>query len=113
MRRSIGILMIGMVILVSGCENTYDKAIDKIISLETVKIKDAKKNIDKVEREKTCVKVYEDGKLIELRYWIRKEDSITSYYKNIKGNYKWVVDSEAQQTVNSAEKPVYREDNCE
>ncbi|OLR25072.1 cystatin-like fold lipoprotein [Bacillus cereus] len=113
MRRSIGILMIGMVTLVSGCGNTYDKAIDQVISSETVKIKDAIRDIDKVERNKTCVRVYEDGKIIEINYKIRRVDNMRAYYKNKKGIYKWVSDVEAQQTVNLAEKPVYKEDNCE
>lgn len=113
MRRSIGILMMGIMVLLSGCGNSYEKAIDQVIDLETVRIKDSKRDIEKVEREKACVKVYEDGRLIELRYWIRKGDTITSYYKNNKGNYKWVVDSEAHRAVDLTEKPVYIEYNCE
>ncbi|OUB50548.1 MULTISPECIES: cystatin-like fold lipoprotein [Bacillus cereus group] len=113
MRRVLGCMVISAVALMSGCSNTYDKEIDKIISLESVKIKDAKKDIDKVERDKTCIKVYEDGRLIELNYKIRKGDSVSAYYKNIKGNYKWVVDSVAKATVNLEGKPVYQENNCE
>lgn len=106
-------MVISAVALMSGCSNTYDKEIDQIISLETVEIKDAKKDIDKVEREKTCVKVYEDGKVIEMNYWIRNGDSVRAYYKEIRGEYKRVVNSEAKATVNLEVKPVYQEDNCE
>ncbi|QWI47283.1 cystatin-like fold lipoprotein [Bacillus mycoides] len=113
MRRVIGCMVISAVALMSGCSNTYDKEIDQVISLENVEIKDAKKDIDKVERDKTCVKVYEDGRLIEINYGIRKSDSKRAYYKNIRGQYKWVVDSEAKATVNLEEKPVYQENNCE
>ncbi|QWH75356.1 cystatin-like fold lipoprotein (plasmid) [Bacillus mycoides] len=113
MRRVIGCMVISAVALMSGCSNTYDKEIDQVISLETVDIKDAKKDIDQVERDKTCVKVYEDGRLIELNYKIRKSSSARAYYKRIKGEYKSVVDSEAKATVNLEEKPVYQENNCE
>ncbi|HDT6579462.1 TPA: cystatin-like fold lipoprotein [Bacillus cereus] len=113
MRKLICIAVIGTVTLISGCTNTYDKEIDQVIRLETIDIKNAKKDIDKVERNKTCVKVYENGKLIELNYAIRKSSNIRSYYKNIKGTYKRIVDSEARATVNLEEKPVYQEDNCE
>lgn len=114
MRKIMCIAVVGAVTLISGCTNTYDKEIDQVIRLENVQIKDAKKDIDKVERDKTCVKVYEDGKLIEINYQLRKGYSARSYYKNIKGQYKWVVDSTARETVNlEIEKPVYKEDNCE
>ncbi|MDA2637899.1 cystatin-like fold lipoprotein [Bacillus cereus] len=113
MRRSVGMILIGMMVLLSGCGNSYDKVIDQVIDLETVRIKDSKRDIEKVEREKTCVKVYEDGRVIEITYKIRKGDSIRSYYKNIRGNYKWVADTEAKQAVDLTEKPVYIEYNCE
>ncbi|MEI4615979.1 cystatin-like fold lipoprotein [Bacillus cereus] len=114
MRKLICIAVIGTVTLISGCTNTYDKEIDQVIRLENVLMKDAKKDIDKIERNKTCIRVYQDGNLIELTYDIRTNRSITEYYKKINNEYKWVNDTEAKKTANlETEKPVYQENNCE
>lgn len=112
MRRVIGVMVISAVALMSGCGNTYDDEIDKVISLENVEMKDAKKDIDKVERSKTCTKVYRDGKLIELEYGIRKNGNATRYYKKTKDEYKWISTMEAKNMLKQDENPVYQE-NCE
>ncbi|MED1303719.1 cystatin-like fold lipoprotein [Bacillus pacificus] len=104
------VMFVSAATLFSGCTNKYDKEIDKVISLETVEIKDAKKDIKKVERKNTCTKVFRDGGLIQIEYQIRKGDSIKSYYKKVKGNYEWVTYSGAGFKDN--EEPVYTE-NCD
>ncbi|KXY54392.1 hypothetical protein COK09_26235 [Bacillus cereus] len=103
-------IFVSAVTLLSGCTNKYDKEIDKVISLETAEIKDAKKDIKRVERKKTCSKVFRDGDLIQIEYQIRKGDSIKSYYKKVKGSYEWVTYSVAGFKDN--EEPMYIE-NCD
>lgn len=110
MKRVIALVFVSIVALLSGCTNKYDKEIDKVINLETAEIKNAKKDIEKVERKNTCVKVFRDGDLFQLEYQIRKGDSIKSYYKKVKGSYEWVTYSVAGFKAN--EEPVYIE-NCD
>ncbi|MBJ8031250.1 cystatin-like fold lipoprotein [Bacillus cereus group sp. N21] len=101
---------ISTVTFLSGCTNKYDKEIDKVISLETAEIKDAKKDIDKVERKNTCVKVFRDGELFQLEYKIRKDHTKKTFYKKVGENYEWVTINQAN--LKDDEKPVYKE-NCD
>ncbi|EJR25245.1 MULTISPECIES: cystatin-like fold lipoprotein [Bacillus cereus group] len=112
MKRKMIIFSLGISILLGGCSNTYDAAIDKVLSLETANIKDAKRDIDKVERDKTCTKVYQDGKIIEIAYKIRKDHTAEWYYTKSGDSYKRALDSEVKKKLTPYEKPVY-EENCE
>lgn len=106
------IFSLGISIFIGGCSNTYDKAIDKVLSLETADIKDAKRDIEKVERDKTCTKVYQDGKIIEIAYKIRKDHTLEKYYIQSGDTYKWLPYYATKGKLSPGEKPVY-EENCE
>ncbi|MGA4466524.1 hypothetical protein ACPA2L_28530 [Bacillus bombysepticus] len=112
MKRKMMIFSFCICVLMSGCSNTYDKAIDKVLSLETADIKDAKRDIEKVERDKTCTKVYQDGKIIEIAYKIRNNYTAEQYYLKKGDSYKRALDSEIKKKLTPYEKPVY-EENCE
>lgn len=113
MKKKIAFVVVSFVsiaVLLGGCTNKYDKEIDKVISLETAKIKNAKKDIDSVERENTCVKVFRDGDLIELEYKIRKDFTKNTFYKKLDNSYEWITSNEA--SLKNNETPVYKE-NCD
>ncbi|CAI8815819.1 DUF4467 domain-containing protein [Bacillus pseudomycoides] len=112
MKRIIAILSVGAVALMSGCTNTHDSEIEKVLSLETAEIKDAKKDIDKVERSKTCTKVYQDGKIIEIAYKIRKDHTKETFYIKSGETYKWLPYYATKEKLKTDERPVY-EENCE
>jgi len=110
MKRVVALVFVSIVALLSGCTNKYDKEIDKVINLETAEIKNAKKDIEKVERKNTCVKVFRDGDLFQLEYKIRKDYTKKTFYKKIGNSYKWITVNEAD--LKDSEEPVYTE-NCE
>lgn len=102
-------------VMLAGCgsgSNHYDKAIGEVIKKENIENENTlgiQKDIDKLERDMSCTKVYQDGKVISITYEIRKNDPITRYYVKADGQYE--SDISGDNYLEDDEKPIFTE-NC-
>ncbi|MDT9027507.1 cystatin-like fold lipoprotein [Rossellomorea yichunensis] len=112
MMKRAGIVVTAAMLLVA-CGNSYDKAIDEVIKLENVSLKEPglPENINELKRDKACTKVFDEGKVITITYEIRENDFVTEGFVKKNGDYKAGA---TEKDMKSAE-PIYveNEDLCQ
>ncbi|NPC90850.1 cystatin-like fold lipoprotein [Bacillus sp. WMMC1349] len=94
MKKLIGsFVLIAVIAGITGCggdKEKYDEEINQVISLQNERLQKpgVVKDIDRLKRENTEIRVYQDGKYISLYFEIRKGDPIKMTYKKQKsGEY--------------------------
>ncbi|HLQ98695.1 MAG TPA: cystatin-like fold lipoprotein [Candidatus Dormibacteraeota bacterium] len=86
----------------SGQSSGYDEAIDEVIALQNESLDrgGVQTNINTLKRENTQIKVFDDGKYIQISFNIRKNDEVDKLYEKVDGSYDQVVeDMEGQEPV--------------
>ncbi|WP_337969864.1 cystatin-like fold lipoprotein [Virgibacillus salexigens] len=111
MKKLFFILGIGSIffLFLSACSNDgnseYDEAIDKVIELQNESLDrgGVETDIDTLKREDTKIKVFDEGKYIQIFFNIRKNDEVNKLYEKVEGSYKQVVEEM------EGKEPVYTE----
>ncbi len=116
MKRFLSIVFIlAISITLVACGKNYDKEIEEVSKLKNSQIEKAKlSNVNKFQRDKSNIYVYDNGAVIVLKYHFTKNSSSVSYalYRKDETAGKYEEDYNAKPKKFMKEnKPDYKEEN--